>query len=395
MARETRRPPQALAGTPRAYASDRFRSASFWAAGGSWQLVHLDVPAARGPQLPRHEDVLHHLLGRARRGGLQLRHLAVVQGPAQRAQVGLRLGQVLGAGDGDGALGHAPVDRHLAHRLAALLADRLHCVVQWVQAWDDAPEDRAARAGRQRLAAALAVAAGQHAQRQRAVRNHLQPQVRARRGRARRLRRLAQQRILYLHAHQRHLVLLQEPRDLGQLLGPVVADAHRAHEARLVHVHQPAPHRPLLEGLVVGGRPVQLPDVHRRPPEPLRRRPGSLHHRAAGDSPGVRRKFAGDDRLKLGLPRVFRHELAQQLLALPVERAGAVRVRRVEQVDTRADAQVVHLLKLLVHLLVVAPQQLVAPGPGSQPHGRNRQRAQLNKVLTPHLPHLALRRHRH
>lgn len=67
-------------------------------------------------------------------------------------------------------------------------------------------------------------------------------------------------------------------------------------------------------------------------------------------------------------------ELAEELLALPVEFPGAVRISRVEQIYPVFDGQVKRLLKLAVHGFAVPPQQLIAPGPRPEPHRRDAQR---------------------
>ena len=78
---------------------------------------------------------------------------------------------------------------------------------------------------------------------------------------------------------------------------------------------------------------------------------------------------------------VLPYELAQQLLALPLQPARAVAVGRVEPVDALAQHVVEDPLQLHVRLLRVTPQELVPPAPGAHAHWAHPQVAQLHALL--------------
>lgn len=122
---------------------------------------------------------------------------------------------------------------------------------------------------------------------------------------------------------------------LGQLLGPIVAQAHRTGLARSVELRQRGP--VLLFLPPERRRPVQLRHVQHVPLEPLQRPLGRTHVRVLPDAPRVGRQLGRHPHLLL--PRHARRlvlvcpdELPQQHLSTALQRPRAVRVRRVEPV---------------------------------------------------------------
>lgn len=93
------------------------------------------------------ENILHGLLLDPLRRGIEPLHLLGRQAPPQGPQVLSRLRERLHPDDWDGALAHAPVQRHLRHGLAAGARDLAQCGEERAHRRQHAAEYDASRPG--------------------------------------------------------------------------------------------------------------------------------------------------------------------------------------------------------------------------------------------------------
>lgn len=172
----------------------------------------------------------------------------------------------------------------------------------------------------------------------------------------------------------RHAALTPVRVRLYELLRAVVGSAHRPGKPCLVASCEPIPHGWLLPGLKVLCAPMGLDQLDLLTAHALKRRAASVLKRSARQPRRVDGKLGADDtplRLCYLAP-----ESAQKLLRSTLELAGAVRVARIEEESpsiewcTLLEHGVERLLQLCIIRLVVAPQQLVAPRPGSKAQRR-------------------------
>ena len=266
--------------------------------------------------------------------------------------------------DRHGPVGPAPIEGHRRTAPRAPLADGRHGLPQLSDA-----RPQAAKQGPPGPAGGLGgveVVAAEQPQGQGAVGDQLDPQLPAD-GRHPagfdRLRR--QQRQLHLQAGDRHPLVGQAPVHLPQPLRPHVGHPQAGHGPLAHQIRQAIQQRALLPGGVAGGAPVQLhplqPPLQPCPgggegaPVPLATQPPREGGQLGGDAEALLLRRAGRG-----------GELAQQGFAAAVEAAGAVGVGRVEeqQIPLQAAGKGGRQA-LVVALRRIAPEELVAPGPGA------------------------------
>mmetsp|Transcript_6773 Transcript_6773/g.19812 ORF Transcript_6773/g.19812 Transcript_6773/m.19812 type:complete len:332 (+) Transcript_6773:252-1247(+) len=304
----------------------------------------------------------------------------------QRPKVESGLLEVLGPWDRDGPLGHAPSDRDLRRRGSEVRGHGLQLVRERLHPGKDSAEQQRPQAPghRVRVALPLAVLSREHTETQGAVRDHMNAEVLANSEQLPLQGSVGQQGELHLARGQRDAPLTEVAVDFHQLLGPVVRNANRLSEALVVDIAQALPQSPLLKGVVLGGGPVELDELHSVQLEPLQGGLARPHEAPARQAPRVRRQLGPDNHaitittspLPLATTTTtLLAKVSQQNLAPPVEPPGAVRVPRVKDGSRSRRRRPLHrefehLSQLLVHALLVPPNKLIPPGPRPRSHPR-------------------------
>ena len=104
--------------------------------------------------------------------------------------------------------------------------------------------------------------------------------------------------------------------------------------------------------------------------EALPRRPEGAIKAAPAEAPGERCQLGGDATAGPLGRRQGSDELAQQLLATAVPAAGAVGIGAVEKTEIQVEAALERGRQLVIEGGVIAPKELVTPGPGADADGR-------------------------
>ena len=178
-----------------------------------------------------------------------------------------------------------------------------------------------------------------------------------------------QQRQLHLQAGHGHPLGGQLGHHLAQPDRTQIGKAQAGHLAAAHQIGQAEQQGRLLPGGIAGGAPVQLHPIELALQALLGRREGAIKT-APAQAPGEGCELGGQTTPGALGRRKGSGKLAQQLLTAAVPAAGAIGIGGVEKTEIELEAAPKGRRQLVIQSGVIAPKELVAPGPGANADGR-------------------------
>ena len=179
-----------------------------------------------------------------------------------------------------------------------------------------------------------------------------------------------QQGELHLQAADGDAAPLELPVDAAQALGAHVREPQAGHRSAFHEIRQAINQGWLLPGGGARGAPVELHPFHLPLQPPLG---GGKGFRIAppAEAPGEGGQLGGQAELLPLAGAGLQGEASQQLFATAIQAPGAIGVRGVKEAEVQLKATPEGLLQQgVVPLGVVAPEELVSPGPGAHADAR-------------------------